>query len=71
MSQVWYLIVSIPDLCTLTYFEHTHLLFLGVNVESSKSNVESESCSINYFVQNLHVHQTQEKGLLYKMGMKY
>ena len=21
MGQVWYLIVSIPDLCTLTYFE--------------------------------------------------
>ena len=21
VSQVWYLIVSIPDLCTLTYFE--------------------------------------------------
>ena len=31
---MWYLIVSIPDLCTLTYFvvvlfsDHTHLLFL-------------------------------------------
>ena len=37
LGQVWYLIVSIPDLCTLTYFglqcvivvfhDHTHLLF--------------------------------------------
>ena len=24
LGQVWYLIVSIPDLCTLTYFEHGH-----------------------------------------------
>ena len=23
---MWYLIVSIPDLCTLTYFSHPHLL---------------------------------------------
>ena len=22
LDQVWYLIVSIPDLCTLTYFHH-------------------------------------------------
>ena len=22
LGQVWFLIVSIPDLCTLTYFEH-------------------------------------------------
>ena len=22
LGQVWYLIVSIPDLCTLTYFSH-------------------------------------------------
>ena len=22
LGQVWYLIVSIPDLCTLTYFNH-------------------------------------------------
>ena len=37
LGQVWYLIVSIPDLCTLTYFDlqrvlveflgHTHLFF--------------------------------------------
>ena len=24
LGQVWYLIVSIPDLCTLTYFKHVH-----------------------------------------------
>ena len=23
LGQVWYLIVSIPDLCTLTYFHHS------------------------------------------------
>ena len=28
LGQVWYLIVSIPDLCTLTYF---HILFYRTN----------------------------------------
>ena len=31
LGQVWYLIVSIPDLCTLTYFNycfHTYAIFL-------------------------------------------
>ena len=27
LGQVWYLIVSIPDLCTLTYFEHNFSIF--------------------------------------------
>ena len=27
LGQVWYLIVSIPDLCTLTYFDETVLFF--------------------------------------------
>ena len=26
LGPVWYLIVSIPDLCTLTHFKHIHLL---------------------------------------------
>ena len=26
LGQVWYLIVSIPDLCTLTYFQRTCLV---------------------------------------------
>ena len=29
LGQVWYLIVSIPDLCTLTYFDN-HAGFLNV-----------------------------------------
>ena len=30
LGQVWYLIVSIPDLCTLTYFQKTHTNLAGV-----------------------------------------
>ena len=30
LGQVWYLIVSIPDLCTLTYFKENWLTFLGI-----------------------------------------
>ena len=28
LGQVWYLIVSIPDLCTPTYFSNIHLSFI-------------------------------------------
>ena len=28
LGQVWYLIVSIPDLCTLTYYEKFVLCFI-------------------------------------------
>ena len=31
LGQVWYLIVSIPDLCTLTYFKNVHLYFFFKN----------------------------------------
>ena len=31
LGQVWYLIVSIPDLCTLTYFKQ--ILYLTMNSE--------------------------------------
>ena len=26
LGQVWYLIVSIPDLCTLIYFKHIYII---------------------------------------------
>ena len=32
LGQVWYLIVSIPDLCTLTYFGNQFVVFLRVVV---------------------------------------
>ena len=38
LGQVWYLIVSIPDLCTLTYFENP--LFAIRHIESRKSLTE-------------------------------
>ena len=33
LGQVWYLIISIPDLCTLSFFTHTpkSILTLGLN----------------------------------------
>ena len=34
---MWYLIVSIPDLCTLTYFEIVNLPFLDGDVPRSPS----------------------------------
>ena len=34
---MWYLIVSIPDLCTLTYFEIVNLPFLDGDVSCSTS----------------------------------
>ena len=43
LGQVWYLIVSIPDLCTLTYFYNTpdrqqsKTLILSTNVETEFS----------------------------------
>ena len=30
LGQVWYLIVSIPDLCTLTYFNINYIFFFFV-----------------------------------------
>ena len=34
-SQVWYLIVSIPDLCTLTYFvKHLNIFHGNINSKS-------------------------------------
>ena len=32
LGQVWYLIVSIPDLCTLTYFLHVFVMLLCASV---------------------------------------
>ena len=33
LGQVWYLIVSIPDLCTITYFDcmRNSLVFLSIH----------------------------------------
>ena len=30
LGQVWYLIVSVPDLCNLTYFSHTNVAYTVV-----------------------------------------
>ena len=36
LGQVWYLIVSIPDLCTLTYFNINYIFFLFCFVDARK-----------------------------------
>ena len=33
LGQVWYLIVSIPDLCTLTYFKRVDFLKAEITIE--------------------------------------
>ena len=44
LGQVWYLIVSIPDLCTLTYFRSTlnksegNFLYVKISITSKKKN---------------------------------
>ena len=37
LGQVWYLIVSIPDLCTLTYF--ANIIFHNLLHHSNKTHV--------------------------------
>ena len=37
LDQVWYLIVSIPDLCPLSYFKYQHLI-LGLDLFFKTSN---------------------------------
>ena len=32
LGQVWYLIVSIPDLCTITYFKYEQVHFKGYSI---------------------------------------
>ena len=35
---MWYLIVSIPDLCTLTYFERSYAFYTFINSHSPVSD---------------------------------
>ena len=41
LGQVWYLIVSIPDLCHLSYFTYLNLLFLCIRLIMSDLNCSS------------------------------
>ena len=47
-GQVWYLIVSIPDLCTLTYFGHSTIYATATFFSILK----------NYFYINFYAHGT-------------
>ena len=47
LGQVWYLIVSIPDLCCLSYFEHFFMSQLHFTV-CRLINISSAACSFNF-----------------------
>ena len=52
MGQVWYLIVSIPDLCTLTYFQiDLKVKNLPINTKALKTWLPEEKRTI--FKENL------------------
>ena len=55
LGQVWYLIVSIPDLCTLTYFKRPFKKVLKKN--GSLMKVESiAECSLRAFCNTFDLH---------------
>ena len=51
LGQVWYLIVSIPDLCTLTYFHYTGAGFSGLSFSFSFSTRHHRKSSISLNMQ--------------------
>ena len=44
LGQVWYLIVSIPDLCTITYFYTSRVYFDNVTLTSQKPWQHNNKC---------------------------
>ena len=63
MGQVWYLIVSIPDLCTLTYLE--------VDTDSNESEDESEHPFFVGVIYKVHsVNSDEDKSLYYLLKIE-
>ena len=50
LGQVWYLIVSIPALCILLYYEGLH----GIQVQRSTTNLSNSSDTIFCSTYNVH-----------------
>ena len=48
LGQVWYLIVSIPDLCTLTYFYCCLLIFFKIIFFKKKSYRNTSECQMTW-----------------------
>ena len=57
MGQVWYLIVSIPDLCTLTYLEKKQ------DIHVSKFYIAEIHDRLKYHIQLMHI--TFSKFIIY------
>ena len=53
LGQVWYLIVSIPDLCRLSYFFTGHIIFLFVNIISIILPFFNNACSTSVHIQDI------------------
>ena len=65
LGQVWYLIVSIPDLCPLSYFYQESKEY-AINVRVYKLNLSTISC---WFVRNMLIYaQNKQKKVLLRMA---
>ena len=60
LGQVWHLIVSIPDLCTLTYFKLVLTLAISFHTDCFMTcfrlimeSLSAKSTQINFFIHNL------------------
>ena len=49
LGQVWYLIVSIPDLCNLTYFVEKNNIFLRICLCIFESDAVKSDCPVQIF----------------------
>ena len=58
LGQVWYLIVSIPDLCTFTYFKNAKINFFEEKKDFECSCLLSCSVGGNKRSTQLEKHQT-------------
>ena len=53
LGQVWYLIVSIPDLCTLTYFETYQDAFMRLSL-NQETRLKRTDSKVEIFVNKRH-----------------
>ena len=65
LGQVWYLIVSIPDLCHLSYFIYLNLPFLCIRLIMSDLNCSStfSVCSMSLKISTIIGGATRDLGI--------